>query len=194
MTNRKTLPLLLVLGILALALTGCIFSPDPDPDPIQDDPVEYVTATTPRLMMDNFETAYTERDIDGYAEEVLDDGFLFFFLDDEAQDFWTKDEDLISMRNLFSGEARTNSDGDLTRAISRIDMDQLTLLEPFGPTDNVYFQGIDGVQMALYKIRIVLHHPEGTITVDSNQRFYAVPVEENGVTIYKLIGQEDMPS
>ncbi|HPF35844.1 hypothetical protein KDK88_04020 [bacterium] len=194
MNDRKILPLLLALGLLVLALSGCIFSPDPDPDPTPIDPPDYETALTPELMMANFKTAYEEKDINGYRDEVLDDRFLFFFLEDEDQAFWDKTEDLASMTNLFSGEARTNSQGQLTRAISQITMDQLTLLEPFTASDNLYFQGIDGVLMGLYKITIVLTHPAGTITVDSNQRFYAAPQVENGVTIYKLIGQEDMPS
>lgn len=192
MNIRKTLPAALALGLMALALSGCIFSPDPDPEPPQPDPVEYDTAFTPLILMDNFQTAYTERDIDGYRE-LLDDRFKFFFVD-AADGFYTKEEDLISTGNMFSGEARTNSEGELTKAISSIDVDQLLVVEPWTDisASDPYYGDIPGVKEALYQIRFVLYHPEGTITVEGQQTFYAVPIEEDGAEIWYLIGQRDI--
>lgn len=197
MNTRKTLLLVLALGLMALAASGCIFSPDPDPDPPTPDPVEYPKAFTTTIMMDNFKTTYTERDIDGYRA-LLDDRFLFFFTS-QTGGFWTKEEDLISTTNMFSGQAVTNSDGELTKAISSIDVDQLIIKEAWTPVSasHPHFGEIPGVQTALYQIRFVLHHDQGTITVESDQIFYGVPIatdQGDGTTRdeWFLIGQEDV--
>jgi len=188
-TNKSLWLLLLLLGVVVFATPGCIFSPDDDEKP---EPTEttYPATLSPTILMDNFDTAYSEMDIVGYRD-LLDDRFLFFF--NSGGDFWTKEDDLASTENMFSGQALINSAGELTKAISEIAVDQLIIRESWEPVSesHPHFGDIAGVEKALYQIRFVLHHSGGTITVESNQTFYAAPYETDGVVKWKLIGQQD---
>ena len=189
-TNKSLWLMLLLLGVVVFAAPGCIFSPDDSHDGGGGGGPDYPAPLTPLVMMDNFNTAYSEMDIAGYRG-LLDDRFLFFF--NSGGEFWTKEEDLISMDNLFSGEARTNSDGIATKAISEIAVDLLLIREAWEPisASHPHFGDIAGVQKSLYQVRFVLYHSGGTITVESNQTFYAVPKTVDGVTKWYLIGQQD---
>jgi hypothetical protein len=59
-----------------------------------------------------------------------------------------------------------------------------------------YDAGIPDAVRGVYQVRLVFHHDAGTITVSSNQFFYAVPVHVvvNGQdrVEWKLLGQEDI--
>ncbi len=189
-TNKSLWLMLLLLGVVVLATPGCIFSPDDTKDPTPGGGTEYPAPLTPSILMDNFDTAYSEMDIAGYRA-LLDDRFLFFF--NSGGEFWTKEEDLISMDNMFSGQARTNSEGDLTDAISEIAVDLLLIREAWEPVSvsHPHFGDIAGVQKSLYQVRFVLRHVGGTITVESLQTFFAVPKTIDGVTKWYLIGQQD---
>jgi hypothetical protein len=153
-------------------------------------PILYPQATNPSGLVANFGMAYSEMDITGYRGQ-LDDRFLFFF--NSGGEFWTKEEDLISMDNMLSGEARTNSDGELTDAIGEIAVDLLSIREHWEPVSvsHPHFGDIDGVQKSLYQVRFMVYHSAGTIMVESNQTFYAVPKTVNGVTKWYMIGQQD---
>jgi len=176
----------MMLVALAVVLAGCsddsFVAPDTNPG-----------AVSPTQLMANFNDVYSEMDIAGYRD-LLDDRFLFFF--NNGGTLWTKDEDLISTGNMFSGEALTNSDGVLTSAISEIVVDQLLIRGVWEPVlaSHSHFGDIPGVQMAVYQIRFVFMHPSGTMTVESDQIFYAVPITADGVTQWSLIGQADVAS
>lgn len=197
-TDRNN-PLLLVLALVALCASGCIFSPDTDQNPTPNPGPEYPFPSTLEQLMENFKTAYTSMDIDGYRD-MLHDEFKFIFLPGEGpSDFFTRQEELSSAENMFSGEPHVNPDGDPVRAISSIRVENLDPVEPWEdvPPSYPYFgeYADDGAQIGYYQVRIVLEHDDGTITVSSKQFFFAIPVEEdqNGTTRtrWKLIGQED---
>jgi len=143
----------------------------------------------PAALMLQFLTAYSYRDIDLY-EELLDSSFLYFFLANEDLPTWGKSDDLVSADNLFCGEARINSQGQLTHAISQVTVDRLILVEPWTDVAASHpdFGGVDGAQQALYQCSLYFFHPAGTITVECSQRFYAAPSDVLG---WRLIGQED---
>ena len=176
--------------LLVLVISGCgqsYNSPQPIP---YDPPLVLPPPLTPAQLMDNFQTVHSEMDISNYRN-MLDDRFLFFF--NSGGDFWTREEDLISTDNMFSGEPRINSDGEPIKAISEIAVDHMMILESWDDVDpaHPFFGSIPGVMHSLYQVRIVLYHSGGTITIETNQIFYAAPTTTDGVTLWALIGQED---
>lgn len=151
-----------------------------------------VSAASTAELMDLFRSAYQDRDL-GLYDDILAEGFLFFFIS-AADGQWDKTEDLISTANLFSGEAITNSQGELTRAITSIDVDQFIIRESWRDVapGHPQFGGVAGVQTALFQCRLVMHHDSGTLTVESDQIFYAAPTTVGGATTWALLGQEDV--
>ena len=53
-----------------------------------------------------------------------------------------------------------------------------------------------GAERAVYTVRIVFHHDDGTITVNNSQVFFAAPreVDDNGTTRIKweILGQQEL--
>lgn len=190
-TNKHLLLTMLALALIALSAPGCIFSPDSDdndPPPVDDD---YADATTPTILVDNFKIAYQTMDIDGY-ENMLDNRFQFIFIEGEGPSAtFNKQEDVSSTRNMFSGEPHTNPDGQYSRGISSITVETLNILEQWDDVSaaHPYFGDIEGAKKALYEVRFVLYHDNGTITVDSNQMFFAAP---DGEGTWFMVGQQDL--
>jgi hypothetical protein len=183
----RTCAILLACVLLCLS---CTRSTMPEQD--YDNPsILNLPATTTTMLMDSFKEAFSSRDIIAY-EALLDDRYLFFF--SAPGETWNKEEDLISTTTMFSGESCLNSKGAIAPGISSIIVDKFILLESWEPVaaNHQHFGDIPGVIKALYEVRIVLHHSQGTITIDSDQIFYAIPVlADDGIT-WKLIGQEDI--
>jgi len=123
---------------------------------------------------------------------LLDDRFLFFFSSGDEQ--LLRADNLISTENMFSGENRVNSHGVQTRAIFDINIDHFQLQGTWSDIDQAHptFGSTAGVMQSLYQVRIVMNLESGTITIDSNQIFYAVPSTIDGMTHWALIGQEDV--
>jgi len=183
-------PLAALLLIDALAFSGCGDSEDPT-GPIIDQH-EYQPAVSPEALLQVFVEIYEERDLNAY-DDLLDPRFRFSFLDEGFS--WEKPEDLASTDNLFSGEARTNSQGQLTRAISAIAVDRMLLTEGWTdvPAEHPSFGQVPGARTALYSHMIVFTHPAGTITLSGRQRFFAAPTVTGSDTLWSLLGQEDIP-
>ncbi len=183
--------------------TGCIFSPDEGgPEDGGGGDSDYVSPTTTANLMKNFAMAYSKMDFDAY-EDLLHDDFKFFFLLNEGpSDFWGKQEDLISTQNLFSGNPPPNpSDATQNRGISSIEVDELDELERWEPVtaSDPYYGDIPGAESAVYTVRFILHHDDGTVTVDNSQIFYAAPrqiAQEDGTTRTKweILGQRELAS
>jgi hypothetical protein len=151
------------------------------------DPANLPASTTE--LMNEFTTALAEMDYDHY-DQLLDGRFTFEFNNTSSRD---KVEDLISTDNMLSGEARINNDGIPTRAISDIAVDQMLIREAWesvSPSHPLY-GSIPGVKQSLYQVRIVFYHSGGTITLETFQTFYAVPMTTDGETTWSLIGQRD---
>jgi hypothetical protein len=92
----------LVLGVAALFLKGCIFSPDKD-DPITGGG-EFKEPTSPENVVSNLAESYRRKDIDQYIK-LLAPEFIFKFQPVDAQaietDFWTRDQDSTGTDGLF---------------------------------------------------------------------------------------------
>ncbi len=174
----------LFMLVLSALILGCSESETiTNPDPVVQPP-------TSLKLIDELVTALSEMDFEHY-DRLLDDRFIFSF--NYGGNSWDKFEDLISTDNMLSGEARLNANGDLTNAILNISVDQMLIREAWEPINPLHplFGSVSGVQKSLYQTRVVLYHSGGTITMESNQTFYAVPTTTNGDTTWALIGQQD---
>ncbi len=200
MTSRRTVHTCKVAALVAilmlLALAGCDSDdpakPDPDPDP----ETSYQWPDTREKLMENFEQAYVEMDIDEY-DFILHDDFIFIFTDTEV---WTRLQDIQSTTNMFSGEQGEYGDGWAVLGVQSIAVhtfNQIGVWERQEPT-HPYFpdtdQGLFDVQIVFY-----LEGGEHTLTVSSEQLFYVKSEEvddgEGGTrTRCFLAGQRDLGS
>ena len=204
MNRRHTFWLLLAMVLAAfLAAPGCIFSPD---DGGGDGgggggSVQYPLQDSPDNLMAKFQMAYDNMDIDAYRD-VLHTGYKFVFAEGtqgmDPRGYWLREDELESATHMFSGEPFTNSQGEVAPGISDISFD---VLDPLGvwepvPENDPDFAG-EGAMKRLYQVHIVLSHDGGTYTINSQQIFVVIPVEEDdgtGVlrTVWYLYGQQDL--
>lgn len=159
----------IVAVVLALALLsgGCSDGDDPNQPPDWG----VVVVDSPEDLLFFFEQSLEAMDTSGY-EMRLDDRYVFAFVDGET---WPRADDLASTESMLSGEARTNSQGELTKAVTRVDL-ILTGSESgwidAEPGDPLA-AGLAGVKTATFEAMLILEHPEGTLTAEGTQVFYA---------------------
>jgi len=185
------------LALLVLAGGGCIFSPEPDPDPGGPPPDPYIWPDTPDKLMINFERSYAEMNATEY-ENVLHDDYKFIFI--EYVEVWYRQQDIQSTTNKFEGNPGQNPDGSYRDPVQSISINTLIRQTPWEdvPANDPDFPSS---KRALYQVQIVftLEGGENTITVDSDQLFF-VKSEEidqgDGTTRtrFYLYGQRDLPA
>jgi len=83
-TGASVKPLLITISAF-LALTGCLFSPDADPDPTEP-PLYYSPADSAWKVLANPQMAYVNRDHDHYMQCFRDD-FEFHLLEQDWDDY-----------------------------------------------------------------------------------------------------------
>ena len=184
------------LVVLALAAPGCIFSPDNGEDPPPTVNEDFVFASTVQKLMKNFELAYSQMNATEYRD-MLDLRFQFYYLDGTEHDYNTE---VRIIENMFSGNPPTNPNPDSTnngiRSVNVVTMDEVEAWRPISAS-HPDFGGIPQAMRGYYNVQLVFHHDAGTITVTSQQFFYAVPVsvivDGQSKTEWKLLGQEDIP-
>jgi hypothetical protein len=193
MTHRS-IPTLIPIVIAATALIGC--SDDPTGPGNGHDPDPYQWPDTADKLMENFERAYTEMDIDEYGN-VLHADFEFIFID--HIETWTRAQDMASTANMFAGNPGQNPDGSYREGVQSIAVNTLIRQTPWEemPGDDPDFPGHE---RALYQVIIVftLEGGTNTITIDCDQQFYVTSGEamDGGQprTRYYLVGQRDLDS
>lgn len=207
MTRLKKTLLVLASGLLIFNLGGCIFSPDDDgggdgiiPPPTYDWPDSKET------LMANFKKAYSAMDFDGYMG-MLHEDYQFIYMDDDGTTIGTlyfNDEKIIAT-NMFSGNARTNAEGNLVGGISSIAINKLDIKywEAITAEDREFgrFEGAEG---GLFDMEMVFYYDDpkdgntSSYTVKGFQYFVVAPfqAERNGITVDKwiIVGQKDQAS
>ncbi len=188
--------LLSVVGplVLALALGGCIFSPQDDNGPGDTPEPQYKWPATREDLMDNFEQAYSEMNITEY-EKILHDDYKFIFTDTEI---WERQQDITSTTNMFNGNQGYDEHGQVVLGVQSISVNtfhQIGTWQTQDPT-HPYFPNTD---LGLFDVQIVfyLEGGEHTITVTSEQNFYVIEedVEQDDGTTrsrYFMLGQRDL--
>lgn len=190
---------LLSAGLLvcALAVGGCIFSPQDDPEPTPPPVIVYVWPDTREKLMKNFEQAYGEMNIEEY-EKILHPDYKFIFTNN---DIWERQDDIASTTNMFAGRPGEDETG-LRNGVQSIDVNTMVPLGDWAvqPSNHPYFPDS---QRILYQVQIVFNllgddgsGTPSTITVSSNQFFYLKSEEidqGDGTTRTRwfLVGQQD---
>lgn len=199
--HTRLLSGLAALAALVVLAGGCIFSPDDDVinPPV---PPSYPFPSSHELLMDNFQTSYDQMNIEEYRN-VLHPEFKFKFAegsDVEPSGYYTREQDLQTTTRMFNGEQGMSEIGEVKPGVRDIDF---RLLEQLSPTwEDVPDTDPDfpGSTRAIFDVEIVFNLSDdgnSTITVDSQQIFYAMPVaevqEDRSTRLrYYLIGQTDL--
>lgn len=188
------MPLLLV----ALAGSGCLFSPDNDTQPPPPPPVIPFPDSADQLIA-NFKTAYTSMRIDDYRP-VLHPDYVFILRPEDVplggSDRFTYAEELAVTENMFSGLPIERPGDTTVPAISSISiavLNRLGIWIDVGPSDTNF----PNTRKGLYEIQLTFSRADAnTIIVNGEQEFYVASRDSvvNGVTrqYFQLRGQVDL--
>jgi len=188
------------IGFLLLFLFGLAGCMGQDAVIKTEVPLKYVFAETPEDLMNNFVTAYTTRDAEGYAN-LLHEDFIFSFQACDVQklglskDHYTRDDEVQTTRNMFSGKEYHKSSGQVVPAITEIRFEQWDQVGPWQAAEESAPSGAQRVNVEC----LVIMEREGatTITVQGQSTFYALPVlleVKKGVSRmgFELLGWVDL--
>ena len=193
---------LAVFAILAMSTGGCFDSGDPvDTDPLPD---PYPFAATQDLLMTNFRTAYDQMNIEEYRNALHED-FRFIFAEGttiQPNGFFTREQDLLSTTHMFNGEQGMSETGEIKPGVRDVDFRLLQRLSPEWEDVPVTDPDFPGATRAVFDVELVFNlndDANSTITVESQQIFYAMPVPEVQIDSsirqrFYLIGQTDLNS
>lgn len=188
----KLRPVLFVLLLIAFTTTGCIFSPEPDPEPqkIIPDPALPPALTADALMSD-YKDVYEDRDIDDYRY-ILSEDYIFVPKGDEVA--YNYDTEISITNKMF-----TELEGQDGIVISNI---VISLLDPQGvwnptPENDPNFGGFPNSQYRQYEVNFKFYlQGENTVYLSTGYVVYYVTTEQeqyegSTVTAYKLLGTKD---
>ena len=199
MTPRKLIPLVLALGLLLLGTGGCIFSPSPDPEPVPQPPPTYAAATSPEILMQNFKAIYENMDYDAFRDLLMDEGYKTMLQQDTVdefslpQNFFTYEEELAIQQHIFSSQPIDGPDGPIpgVSSINFTTFEQQADWTQAPPNDPNFPNAL----YATYNVRFEFMRNGGastTLLVQGFIQFYLTTIEQNGTTLYRLIGQVDL--
>ena len=188
------------LAVLLLVQTGCIFSPDPDPNPIIDPPVVLPFPGTKDQVMENFRIIYENMDIAGFRT-LLHPDYLCFLQQSTIDAFpsvgETLDitEELQIHERMFSGQSGTDAQEELTNPISSIGFAEPEQITNWArsPADD----RIPNADFARFNVFFEFHQTGSKILqVQGEIIFYLTSRDSlhEGITkpYYQMIGQVDL--
>lgn len=188
--HHKSLLWVASLVVATSLLSGCgLFSPDEtEPDGTVPPPPEYPRATTPDLVVSNFERAYEEKSIAEY-DKLLDSAFTFFFSQTDVNQLgvepsWDRAAEMASATKMFSALPGTTPGGQPQEPIQSF---QVLLEQETTTWDSNVPSQYAGTLRKSYNVNMtVFFQGGGSVAVRGIQDFYVAPVDVDGTTIYKL--------
>jgi hypothetical protein len=195
-------PLLHALAFVLVAglVAGCgIFSPDENTDGGTPPPkTTYPLATSETQLIKNFQAVYNNRDYDEY-DNLLAENFQFWFAPDDVDaigqgDFWDRQQDAQSTRNMFNGATGQRPDGSTVPAVQSINL-QLSQVEAWSNAGGEVVGGQttlpDNARKARYSVSMSVYYTDDSIVsqINGEQLFYVIPVptDQEGVDEWKLV-------
>jgi len=194
----RRLVFLMPLLLVAMAGSGCLFSPDNDSKPPPPPPVIPFPDSADQLIA-NFKTAYTSMKIDDYRP-VLHPQYVFILRPEDVplgeSDRFTYAEELAVAENMFSGLPIPRPGDTAVPAISSIaiaTLDRQGTWSDMGPSDPDF----PNTSRGLYLIQLTFSRADAnTIIVNGQQEFYVASKDSlvGGVTkqYFQLRGQRDL--
>lgn len=191
-----------LVGVMALGVGGCIFSPDEGGE--GGDTVTYEKPTSEEALMRNFEKAYENMDFDAYKNCLYDSGetassYKFKFaqaeIDAGLPDVWTLANDLEAQEKMFNSTA-SNAPGHEGEYVERIDVLQMDKNGSLVPSQDLEFSSAEDKRTYSVDIEFVLSLPSGSesrLRVTSTQEFYFITIDtdDDGVDEWYIAGQLD---
>ncbi len=184
---------------LAIALSGCPFSPEKGKDDPTPPDTEYQPQTSITNVLANLRQSYIDMNYDEY-EKLLDDAYVFVFDPDDVgeetdfKDEWPRGDDLASARNMFGKQP--NADGRVVDAITLEFVAGSAETSPVNP---------DWQRVILSAVELSLETTDQQgdkwfLETPGNYQAYLDFIEtseiheESGKTIWKIVRWEDKPS
>jgi hypothetical protein len=155
---------------------------------------------SPEQLMANFRTVYETMDAAEFGQ-LLHPDFVCLLQPATQEEFphvgptLDRDEELVIATKMFSGEATTNSQGDLVPGVGGIDFALFQRVEPWQvtpPTDP-----IPGALAALFEVVVLWNRPgQSTLRAEGMLRFYVASRDSlhDGVVqpYHEMVGQQDL--
>ena len=193
--SRFLMSVLIVSLLFALLMSGGCSEEDPVIVDTWSSSLPF--PATEDQLMSNFRQLYEEMDIDEYLG-MLDPEFRIYLkqstIDENGLpgDYLEYVEDILSTRNLFSGDAPNLA----TPGVNRIIFSTLTGIESWVDTEDPRFPG---ARQRVYNVHFVFEQGSGTtrrdMTVAGRIDFYVIPqtvrYQGRDQTMYRLVGQVD---
>ena len=197
----KNLLLMIFVIALLVAPAGCIFSPDEKGNDDYEDN-ELPWASTPDILMSNFEEVYTGMLINEFTD-MLHEDYQTILLSGTLEDWgWSdnftfdKSVEVAIHTNLFGGASGVDSDGNPVHPIDSIEVDLLELQGDWDviPLDDLDFGGYDG-QWGNFEVFLHFWNADASheYEVQQNVNFYVAPVVVEGRTKFLMLGQRGLP-
>ncbi len=184
--SRKIL-VALVLCSVAVLIFGCTR----DTDILGPEPGAYRFSATPDILMENFEKAYTGRDLDEYSR-LLHEDFIFSFqaCDVEklglSKDHYTREDELKTAEHMFADKPYVKSSGQVVDPILEI---AFLKFERQGEWVAMNDPDKPGLLRAVYQVDIAMDRGKaGQLAIRGTCVFFAVGSERSG---YLLVGWVD---
>lgn len=182
----------ILAGLVLLGLAGCTAETPFHPQ----DPTFKVYSASADALMANFVLAYGSRDLELY-EQLLHDDFIFTFdrltasrLGPSFQ-YFTREDELITARNMFCGKPIVNSRGIPQAAITDIDIQAWEQAGEWSLSAEGHLRGVFDC------IILVSREGASSFTISGQQLFTVVLADvsdsEGAVQInYQIIGWQEL--
>ncbi len=187
---------IILTGIILVGFTGCSEKGILQPS----DPALKFQSSTADLLMENFVQAYGDRDLDRYTQ-LLHDDFIYTFNPDFAKrlgpayEYFTKEDELITAANMFSGKPVVNSRGRTLAAITAIEFQGWRQVGQW-----VLAEGVNsgGSLRGVFDCTIhITRDGDVDFTITGQQQFTVIPGEvsadEGAAPLnYQIVGWQDL--
>jgi len=167
---------------------------------------EYImpSATTPDILVQNFETIYVYMLIDDFRDMLHNDYKTVLLPSTLAEwqesgnplsdDVFNRVSEISIHENMFSGQPGMSPVGVAVSPIESVTVDYMAKVASWEqiPEGDEHFGGLGGY-WARYDILIYFNHPDQfRFMVEQDVEFFVIPVEEGGTTIWRLLGQRGL--
>ena len=180
---------------------GCILSPQEDPAPPDKDPVEFMDLTEKEHVITNLVLSYQEKDDTQYSKLILQTDDTYNGSTYANGYYWFNQPGAVGTEESILGGQDISRTHNMFQACKipvkdthpKIDRLTLTLTEgSWAPVTEIYGEPCEDCWFTEREYDIFLEMGETDIHGYDNVQFYIVPVDEDGLKIYKIAVAKDV--